>query len=936
MPEFDFENTWCTREGDYPGLKALGQCNKLPKVAAINNPLNNSAVNSTSPNISINVSDPDGDIINVTFYQADTGSEIGKDTLSDEGNASTEWVNLEWGTKYEWYAVLDDGSASTQTQTYNFETQDAPDITSGKFVDNRVTSNAKLLFEVDDKGEKDIDTWSGGGNLSLLTNSQMDVDITPPVSSDYSVSDNYGATGKSYSIDISETDSGLRGDDFSHTLSTQRVNRTVEIFNDATSSIDYNLTLQNYGSVIQGESWNGTIPASGSVQHTGVWENDWITGQTESSYSKYEDSGFDHGEDEQVLVNQTQLVVDNSRSFQFSGVDLSSVCSQTTTDDVPSGQGVTVAMDCNRPTFTVDFIDESNSSLFEDRAFGQGLDTQGVSRRKNLTETGGYSWTGVNVSSPEMPGSCVNCGQREVDVDADSTSSVYYNSTGDWIDASVKVFEKGQYGAADLDQQSFYNQTSLEASNSRSVSFTSVDLSSKCSVTTSAEVPPGSSMVTTACTNSTFSGDWIQNEVNESTRFQEGSVVIGDGVSELYRAGQNVSVANTRSDVNLTVDFSGKLVEEQGCSVVDSVRTVRASTTAEFEFEKMCSPGEVVSHKPVQKTETATDFKYTYRGEFEVYSNLTEEEPITFAVERSRLSNFEERLPTETEVYVDGRDSGLSVDQRYFNDTEYVTVEVPDDFGNSSLHEGSHSMKLVYYESKSPGGTSGGGSTGGGVVGGGSSQPQETVENVTGEYNWTVSAAVASDTQKFTVARAPGDTFEKQILLENTGSEEVPLNISCTSQDDFCRYVDLEVDRVVLNTGSFNQKQVTVSGNIPANASAGSSYTFRILVEDPSSTGLGSEGAATVDFLVTVSDFFGGIVSYANKLTEWRELESPFGIGNPIPYPFALLPLLSAAVVGLTALGIRRLLEIESSALVQASHFGLIVLTFLVSVPLWP
>jgi hypothetical protein len=49
-----------------------------------------------------------------------------------------------------------------------------------------------------------------------------------------------------------------------------------------------------------------------------------------------------------------------------------------------------------------------------------------------------------------------------------------------------------------------------------------------------------------------------------------------------------------------------------------------------------------------------------------------------------------------------------------------------------------------------------------------------------------------------------------------------------------------------------------------------------------------------------------------------------------------LLPLLSAAVVGVAVLGIRRLLEVESSALVQASHFGLIVLTFLVSVPLWP
>lgn len=855
-----------------------------------------------------------------------------KDSYSVDGS-STGYVAVSDKVDGKSYLTVSDEEFNDVyrfTITYN----SAPSIDDAIFRDNRKSDSKKVELSLDDKSESDISGYSGFSSVSEFTNSSLIADVSLPFSSTVNVSDSAGAFSSNRVIDLSESDSGLREHTFSHTLSTQRANQTVEIFNDAASSINYNVTLQNYGAVIQGESWDGTIPASSSIRHTGVWENDWITGETESSFDKYEDTGFYHGEDEQVLVNQTRLVVDNSRSFQFSGVDLSSVCGRTTTGDVPSGQGVSVTTDCNRLTFTVDFIDESNSSLLEDGAFGHGLDTQGVSRRKNLTETGGYSWTGVNVSSPEMPGSCVNCGQREVDVAADSTSSVYYNSTGDWIESSVEVFEKGQYGVADLDQQSFYNQTSLEASNSQSFRFNSVDLSSKCSVTTSGDVPPGSSTVTTACTNSTFSGDWIQNEVNESSRFQEGSVVIGDGVSELYRAGQNVSVENTRSDVNLTVDFSGQLVEEQSCSVVDSVRTVRASTAAEFQFEKLCSPGEVVSHEPVQKTETATDFKYTYRGEFEVYSNLTEEEPITFAVEKSRLSNFEERLPTETEVYVNGRGSGLSVDQRYFNDTEYVTVEVPDDFGNSSLHEGSHSVKLVYYESKSPGGTSGGASTG--SIVGGSSGVQETVENVTGEYNWTVSAAVASDTQKFTVARAPGDTFEKQILLENTGSSDVPLNISCTSQDNFCHYVDLGVDHVVLNTGSFSQKQVTVSGNIPANASAGSSYTFRILVEDPSSNGLGSDGAATVDFLVTVSDFWGGIISYAGKLTEMRELQPPFGVGSPIPYPFALLPVLSAVVVGGFSWGLRRLLEIEASTKVQILDFALVVFTFLVSVPLWP
>ncbi|WP_458186352.1 hypothetical protein [Haladaptatus sp. NG-WS-4] len=87
--------------------------------------------------------------------------------------------------------------------------------------------------------------------------------------------------------------------------------------------------------------------------------------------------------------------------------------------------------------------------------------------------------------------------------------------------------------------------------------------------------------------------------------------------------------------------------------------------------------------------------------------------------------------------------------------------------------------------------------------------------------------------------------------------------------------MDLEVDRVVLNSGSFNQKQVKVSGRITVNPSTGSSYTFRILVEDPTSTGLGSEGAAAVDALVAVSDFWDGLLDYTQKLTEFRELQPP-------------------------------------------------------------
>ncbi|MFU1780286.1 hypothetical protein ACM16X_02770 [Haloarcula japonica] len=673
------------------------------------------------------------------------------------------------------------------------------------------------------------------------------------------------------------------------------------------------------------------VSASSTVTEVYNATGDWITGETESTYDRYEDAGFDHGEDTQVLVNQTQLVVDNNRSFQFSAVDISAMCSQTGSTDISSGSGVVATSECNRPTFTVDFVDQSESSLFEDETVAHDLGSQGVGRVKNLSEKGGYDWSQVNVSAPSMPGTCENCNVRKVDVDGNSTRRVYYNSTGDWLNSSIEVFEKKQFGVADLDQQSFYNQTKLEVSNSRNFSFSSVDISSKCSVTVSADVPEGDSTATTSCTNLTFSGDWIQNEANTSTVFDSGDVVIGEGVEVDYSAVQNVSAENARNDVNLSVDFAGNLPEQKGCSVVDPVRTVQAGSSAsEFVFEKLCDPGQLADRQPVEKTETATEYIYKYRAEFEVYTNLTDEEPIDFAVKRSRLSNWEERKPEETEVYVDGRDNGLTVEQRIFNGTDYVVGEIPDDFGNSSVHEGNHSFKLVYYESKSTGG-----GTGGGTVSSSPSQETETVENVTGKYNWTVSAAVTGGSDSFQLTREPGSEFTKYIVLENTGSEEVPLNISCVSQSGFCSYVDLEADRVVLNSGSFSEKQLEVSGRIPRNASSGDRYTFRILVEDPSGEGLGSEGSATVDFLVTVSDLWGSVISNLKKLTEWVQIQPPFGFGNPISIPFVLIPIGVGTVVWMVSGIPYWFSEDGPSAMIQIIRFLVAVSLFVASVPLF-
>ncbi len=80
---------------------------------------------STSPTLSVDVSDPDGDSMDVSFYDASDGSLIGTDTgVASGGTASVTWDGLAYNTTYEWYTVADDGSASTTSSTWSFTTEE--------------------------------------------------------------------------------------------------------------------------------------------------------------------------------------------------------------------------------------------------------------------------------------------------------------------------------------------------------------------------------------------------------------------------------------------------------------------------------------------------------------------------------------------------------------------------------------------------------------------------------------------------------------------------------------------------------------------------------------------------------------------------------------------------------------------------------------------
>ena len=76
-----------------------------------------------NPILSVDVSDPDGDAMDVYFYNASDDSLIDNDTnVSSGGTASVPWPGLAYNTTYYWYAIANDSELQNQSDTWSFTT----------------------------------------------------------------------------------------------------------------------------------------------------------------------------------------------------------------------------------------------------------------------------------------------------------------------------------------------------------------------------------------------------------------------------------------------------------------------------------------------------------------------------------------------------------------------------------------------------------------------------------------------------------------------------------------------------------------------------------------------------------------------------------------------------------------------------------------------
>ncbi|MEA3343572.1 MAG: S8 family serine peptidase [archaeon] len=102
--------------------------NAAPNQPQLNSPQNGATNQNLTVTLNITATDPDGDPMNVTFYNNETGQQIANTTnIADGTCANITWPNLNYSTTYNWYANSTDGQYTNKSNVWNFTTKDAPD-----------------------------------------------------------------------------------------------------------------------------------------------------------------------------------------------------------------------------------------------------------------------------------------------------------------------------------------------------------------------------------------------------------------------------------------------------------------------------------------------------------------------------------------------------------------------------------------------------------------------------------------------------------------------------------------------------------------------------------------------------------------------------------------------------------------------------------------
>lgn len=158
--------------------------NSAPNAPANATPTVDATGVSLNPILSVDVFDPDGDMMDVLFYNASDDSLVDSVFgISSGGNASIIWANLSEGIIYNWYAVANDGIDYTQSPTWSFTTYFDTPIWSQPPIDQIIEFGNSLEYDLNASDLSGINNWwiNDTSNFNIDSNGILTNVVSLPV-----------------------------------------------------------------------------------------------------------------------------------------------------------------------------------------------------------------------------------------------------------------------------------------------------------------------------------------------------------------------------------------------------------------------------------------------------------------------------------------------------------------------------------------------------------------------------------------------------------------------------------------------------------------------------------------------------------------------------------------------------------------------------------
>lgn len=944
MQGFDFDGIWETGVigAGYPVQSIFCgnavECNTPPDSPSLNNPSDGGSGFDNAVTLEVGVSDPDGDSMSVTFYDASDDSQIGstQTSVSDGGTASVTWDNLDWGTEYSWYAVADDSSASTQSSTWSFTTA-PPD-----------TTPPLISFNADTTAEGSYSRSWIFANYSASDNEAISQVLSELGASNQTVSNsangNYWLNHTGLS-DGSYTLQGYAEDEVGNTAATAERTITLDTTAPSTndnysvsgftnqfgSSVSVELTADDAGSSVANITY--CVDGGSCTTVSGSTAEVTITGDGNHSLEYYAtdtEGNVENTNTEHIALDNTAPtanIVDPSNQTYTSSdlaltVDRSDATSGVQTDEYSKNGGAFTSFN---PDTTLSWGEGTNDVRYRatDRAGNTATDQVYFtvdSVAPTTTDNAPSGWSDSNVAvTLSCSDSTTGCATTEYRIDGGSWTT----GTG------FEVTEEGNHTVE------YYSTDSAGNIESTSTVYVAVDKTD----------PVISFNENATDSNSDYKNDWILNSVTASDTTSGAQIVRESfrSTNSSFTTASSPLFEENHTDLSedVTYKFYAWTKDKAGNYAQTGTRTVTVNQT----YNDVSYAGmDIQSPKNTSYSSTSVDINVTpYENTSTWKYNLDGSGNTTFEPNTSITGLAEGQH--ELVLWANDTEGNYGKETVYFSvdtiapdvsllkpeNTTYNTSSVPlnvtgsaditdwvrqvdgsnTSFApNTTFEPGNGQYTLAVYGSDAAGNTgessevvftvdaptSGGGDNGGGSSGGGSGAPgdqDQPDENVSDGQppTWNVS----SSRQQMIVDA--GEPFQTTLRFE-ISEGETEIQVSCENGDP-CQWLN-EVPSTVNISESMNT--VEISGRAPGTIASGK-HEFDLVVEDT-----GSGRTATLPHIVNSNK----VLNQLRKLIEVAELE-PEEVpvvgsitdedARSIPVPLALpLLLVPALFFGLVSL----------------------------------